>query len=267
MSEAEFYLKKLLPIFTNLLALLDASKALAYGYGFRCILFVIVFFASSLYHMCLSFWYTCFWSIGYFKLIDFWSAELSLPVMALLFIRFRSPFIEKWLIVIFVILVGILVTRTGSSFSSQAIIGGVSGLIVVVYLLWHRCAHGYWASYDLVQMTLGIGISSVGISFFVVQEWFPPYYGYNHSAWHACVFIGAYFLLGIKPPSDSIYNLEASIPAIAKPIYDAAVAINDQINRVLPLTKPVWHDDFRDGKTYYPVNSYRVLPFAMVKTK
>lgn len=92
-------------------------------------------------------------------------------------------------------------------------------LVVVVYLAWHRYAHGYWPEYNVKRLVLGIGFLVLGICFFVVQEWWPPYYGYNHTYWHACDGIGVTFMVGIRPRTSqadssrgSAYPIEKQVP-------------------------------------------------------
>jgi hypothetical protein len=121
---------------------------------------------------------------------------------------------------------------------TQAGIGGVSLAFVVVYLLWHRHAHGYWPQYDMIQVVLGLSFSALAVMFFVVQDWYPPFYGYNHSLWHLLGGIGMWFLTGIKEPSDPALNLEAQI----------ASKINAFIGRAVPFTIPAWQSSYDTKK-------------------
>jgi hypothetical protein len=228
-------LKRLLPIVSNLPYVCVAARSLEYGYGLRAFLFLFVgLFTSPVYHLCMGFPYACMWSVYKHHVVDFWTAELSMPLAALLFIRFRAPFVEKWLILTAVVVIGLLVTGTSGNFMTQAAIGGSSLAFVVVYLVWHKFAHHYWPEYDLVQVVLGLGFSALAVSFFVEQEWYPPYYWYNHSYWHTLGAIGMWFLTGIKEPQDPALNLEARI----------ASSVNALIGRALPFTVPKWQASY-----------------------
>ena len=70
--------------------------------------------------------------------------------------------------------------------------------MVVCYLLWHRYAHEYWPEYDMKRLVLGIGFLALGVCFFVVQEWWPPFYGYVHAYWHVFTALGIGFMYDIQ---------------------------------------------------------------------
>jgi hypothetical protein len=213
---AEEFIVRLLPILSNLVFLAPAARALEWEYPIDAFLWTCVaLFTSPSYHLCMGF-NACLWSVDKHHIVDFWSAEMALPIVALYFMRFRSNYVRTWFIFVAFIAIGLLVVGTDSSFISQAIIAGVSGALVVAYIVWHKWAHGYWPEYDMQQLVTGVCFLVLGICFFVVQEWWPPYYGYNHSYWHACDAIGIYFIIGIRPPNSKIaggaaYPLETRV--------------------------------------------------------
>ena len=94
---------------------------------------------------------------------------------------------------------------------AQVAIAAIAFSFVFVYVIWHRCVHGYWPEYELVQLTLGVAFTILAVAFFVEQNSWPPGYGYIHSFWHAFGAIGQYFLLGIRPPVDPMLNLAAQL--------------------------------------------------------
>jgi len=239
---AEPFLLRVLPVLSNLAFLPASARALEYGKGFQAFIWMFVaLFTSPSYHLCIGFG-TCLWAVYKHHVVDFWSAEIAMPLVALDFVRFRSPMLAKWIILFSLVAIGLLVTGTRSNFMDQAIIGGVSGGCVIVYLLWYKGAHGEWPEYDMTQMVLGIGFLMLGVCFFVVQEWWPPYYGYNHSYWHVSVAIGVYFMIGIVEPADQRLNLDSRIQS-------ALVTIND----LVPAPRPKWLTDFRARNTPFRV--------------
>ena len=228
MNGLEDFIQRLLPIVSNLWVLLTVSRLLDYGHGQKAFWFFVAgIFTSPLYHLCLGFPESCIWSLYKHKAMDFWTAELALPLIGLIFIDFRAPYLEKWIILAVVVVVGLLVTGTSSTFFSQAIIGGTTFVVVVVYVLWHRFAHGYWPKYDWIQLSLGILLGMFGVCFFIVQDWWPPYYGYLHSYWHTFVFIASYFLAGVRDPRPQTLNLDAAI------VSNAICTVMVQPNRVV----------------------------------
>lgn len=257
---AEF-VEAFLPVLSNLFFLLPADRALRWGRGFRSIIFFIIVFASSLYHMCVGFPMTCVWSFQKHHVIDFWTAEIVIPVAALYFIRFRAPFVEKWLIIISIISVGLLVTGKADNIVCQAGVTLGSFVVVGIYLAWYVYTHGYWPDYDLVQLTLGVLCTVFSISFFVLQNYWPDGYWILHSFWHAFGALGQYFILGIRPPANPLLNLEGAIP---DPSSDAALfrkyevsgifqrlsqAVSEFVESAVPtkiqrLVHPVWEKEW-----------------------
>lgn len=70
-----------------------------------------------------------------------------------------------------------------------------------------------------------------------LQEWWPPYYGYNHSYWHTSTAVGVYFMIGVLPPNDQRLNLDSRIAVASR--------IAGTINDLVPLPRPKWLKEFR----------------------
>lgn len=243
---------RLLPIFSNLVFLYTANRYLAANEKLRAFLFfVVALFSSPVYHLCMGFPRTCFWSVYKYHVVDFWTAELSIPLVALMFVHFRDPDIEQWIIVTIVILIGILVTGTDSSLLSQAIIGGASLGIVVLYIAWHRRVHGYWPDYDIFQMILGIGFTALGVSFFIVQDWWPPYYGYMHSYWHGLVALGVAFFADLRRPTE---DKDKDVSSLVT----TAISVNTYIQRHAPFSvlTPKWQGEKRRASPVPPPKTF-----------
>jgi hypothetical protein len=220
--DAEEFIIRLLPVLSNLVFLWPAERALKRKFPIDTLLWsFIALFSSPAYHLCMGF-YACLWAVDKHRVIDFWSAEMAMPIVALCFIAFRAPFIRTWIIFICILAIGLLVTGTNSSFMSQAVIAGVSGLVVIFYRLWHRYAHEYWPEYDMKRLVLGIGFLALGVCFFVVQEWWPPFYGYVHAYWHVFTALGIGFMYDIQPEESATTRtpLESQVigSSILKPI-------------------------------------------------
>ncbi len=205
------FVERLVPIFSNLIFLLPADRALKWGRGLRSFAFALVVLASGLYHLCVGFPVTCLWPFWKHHVIDFWTAEQLIPFTAIYFVRFRSPFIEKWLLLSSVVIVGLLVTGQQDTMLAQAGITVGSFIFVGVYLIWYRITHGRYPDYDLVQLTLGAACTIFSITFFVFQNYWPDGYWIMHSLWHIFGGLGQYFFMGILPPSDPMLNLDARI--------------------------------------------------------
>lgn len=154
-----------------------------------------------------------------------------------------------WIILTLLIVIGLLVTGTDSNFVGQALIGGIIVLVIVLYIFWHKLAHGYWPPYDWTQVIMGITFSVFGVAFFIVQDWWPPYYGYLHSYWHAFIAIGGYFFVGIRDPEPQYLNLASDINNVEEQLETGggnsiANAVGTSLNRglefLLPVVVPKW---------------------------
>jgi len=166
---AEPFLLRILPVISNLPFLAASSRALEYGFGLEALLWAFVaLFTSPSYHLCMGFG-ACLWAVYKHRVVDFWSAELAMPVVALHFMDFRASMARKWILLLSIIAVGLLVTGTQSTFMNQAVIAAISAGAVIVYLMWFRWAHDYWPNYDMTQLVLGLGFLALGVCFFVVQ--------------------------------------------------------------------------------------------------
>ena len=129
----------LFAIFSNLTFLWPASYARTVDEPDRAFLFyLIALFTSPLYHLCLGFARACIFGARTHYVIDFWSANLCIPLTALYFVRFRHAYVERWIIFAILIGMGLLVNQVGTSLMTQSIISGASLSFVVVYLAWHR---------------------------------------------------------------------------------------------------------------------------------
>lgn len=269
MSSFEDFVQRLLPILSNLVFLFAAARFMEKGDKIRAGFYLLIaLFTSPVYHLCMGFPKTCFWTVFKYHVVDFWSAELSIPLTALLFVRFRDPDVERWIIFISIIVIGILVTGTDSSFAGQAVIGGVSIGLAALYIIWHVRSHGYLPEYDIFQLTLAIGFTAVGVSFFVVQDWWPPYYGYTHSCWHALVAVGVFFFAGIRPPEEGD-ALEARTV-----IQAAATMVTNQVEKRFSVLRPKWKAESRVSHPVAPErgtlvydNWYERLAFAPMSSR
>lgn len=237
-------LQRLLPIFSNLGYLFAASRALRWYLDHYAFLFFLIgVFTSTSYHLCLGFAKACFFTAYKHYVIDFWTAELTIPILGLRFIHFRSPFLEKWILWTMVVVIGILVTQTRATFVGQLVIAGGTLFCVAVYVIWHRISHGYWPEYDYTQLTLGTAFVLLGVACFVYQDRWPEGYGYLHSLWHVCGGIAAYFIIGIRPPSGPLIRAEIiSLPSPNGPI----PMITESRSAWTSITQPIWETTYME---------------------
>jgi hypothetical protein len=235
---------RLFPVFSNLQFLFLASRALDYGeIEFACLALVIAVFSSPLYHLCIGFPQACLYDIWKLHVLDFWTAELTIPWGGMLFVKFRSRYVKTFLLILTVFVVGFLVTGTNSSFTTQVVVSGVTFLFVALYIAWYKIAHGYWPDYDIFQLTLGVAFTALAVVCFVVQMRWPPIYNYIHSIWHMSAAMGMFFLIGMRN-----WIREGSVRAGPD---------NEDVAEKDPGARQYLRQD--DTYTYLKQNAYRAL--------
>ncbi len=185
-------------------------------------------------------------------MLDFWTAELTIPLGGTLFVRFRARYVETFIVIFSIFAVGFLVTGTNSNIATQTLVAGITFAFVVIYVLWHRIAHEYWPDYDLMQMSYGIAFLVLSVVCFVVQMRWPPVYNYIHGTWHISGALGMYFLIGIQKwarPTDA-YKRSAAIVGEERTgltLEQSFVTLNRAFQEIFPWARPVWDVEDRSS--------------------
>lgn len=183
-------------VYSNLIFLLPAGRALARGLITRFVFNALVPFTSGGYHQCRSSGDPCWLNLPYivFRDADFSIAQMMIPLSALYLIHWKE---YAWLERIFILafLAGIIfaVIQSGDELATiAAIIASISVAIVVVYWIAYALT-SYWATgrsafprYDWGALVAGLAFTGIGIALFQVQNVLPmSWYWYVHSAWYA----------------------------------------------------------------------------------
>lgn len=197
------------PVLSNLFFILPAIRAFIWGNFGLAPAFFIVIFTSGSYHVCKSFPDACLFEYQRHLKLDFVLAFVALPLLAFNFIYWPKGyrFWSWWCYLLSFFLVAILVTCIESSFMTQAIIAGLSAIVVFVYWTIFYVRHHRLPNYNWGQLTLGLGLSLLGVSLFQDQNFWPQGYWANHSMWHILVAMGAFFFIGAKKPAPHWLNL------------------------------------------------------------
>lgn len=206
-------------IASNLFFLIPSVEAFRRHRWTRAVIYLFIIAASGTYHACNSFSTTCLFQAATHKRIDFFFAQLIIPLTALYIVYFapRYRFVERIAILLFALLIFVLEITTGVSFFIQIVLAGVSFLIIAVYWVWYASTARLYTGrarlppYDWEPFFLGILLTLVACSLFATQSQWHPGYWAVHSIWHTNAAIGQYFILRIKPGAPKFALLDAPI--------------------------------------------------------
>lgn len=192
---------------SNLLFILPAFESIWRGRFTRFFVYISIIFFSSSYHMCDSFPLTCFFSFEIHIKLDFFFAQLVIPLSALYLINFGYfSFIEKWSIYIYAIAIAVTLLLDMDQRIAQFLISGSAFIILIFYWV----IFGF-PRYNYINLSLGISMTVLAVCLFFIQDKFVSYYWASHSLWHVLGALGQFFLLKAKNKQPVYKNLEAVI--------------------------------------------------------
>ena len=182
-------------------------------------IYVLVGVNSGIYHTCNSFYGACAGLPAEVpRMMDFFSAQLTIPLTALLVIHFplRLYWAKRVIIVLFAFSIFLLLQFFGTAMAVQLSISGVSFALIVVYWITYACVHGRLPPYRWDYFALAIGLLSLSSTLYVVQMIMPSFYWAIHSVWHVNAANGQFILLLIWPPDDPDRKIPARYIALDK---------------------------------------------------
>lgn len=211
-------------VVSNLAFLIPSIQA-AYLHRFtRAAIFFLMIFASGLYHLCKAYSSTCVFDAQVHRKLDFFFAQLIIPVTALYFIYFPPKWrrLERWLIILFAVVLFVLEVLFDEAFFIQMILAIVGFFIIVFY--WIGFAIDRFATegkarlphYDWNMVVLGIVFTFMAVSLFATQKGWPQGYWAIHSDWHILAALGQYFILLIRPAAPAWAAVDARINGAPK---------------------------------------------------
>lgn len=201
-------------IVSNVFFLIPSVKSVMLHRYTRAAVYFLMMVASAFYHTCNSFPSACVFEAQTHKKIDFFFAQLIIPVTALYIIKFSPAyaFLERWLIILFAVVIFVIEVVADEAFIVQMVVGLVSVLMIAVYWIYfgiHKyrnekyvlhSPHPRFAipNYNWMDFSLGIGLSALACSLFATQKQWHLGYWAIHSVWHTLAAFGQYFILCIR---------------------------------------------------------------------
>ncbi len=204
--------REALPILSNGAFLLPACEAWHRGRYTRFMINLLIIVSSSMYHACYAFDSACHLSPTLYRALDFFFAQLTIPLTALYIVRFPSPryaWIERVAIITFGFCIAIVQATLGQTMYIQMVIVFVSLCIIMTYWLVYQSFHHHLGGglipdiYNWRYFGPAISLSCISCVLFATQTQTPSYYWAIHSVWHVTAAMSQYALLRIhKDPDD-----------------------------------------------------------------
>lgn len=193
--------KDVLLILSNLAFLIPFSRAVYYRRWTRAAIYFIIVFASGLYHCCDSYSNLCIFEFSTHHNLDFFFAELIIPLSALYLIYFTPGYfwIERWLIILFAIGIFVIQITLPGELYVQAIVSGIALFILVVYWIYFYNHYKRFPYYNWIDFLLFLSFTALSISLFSVQNIWHEGYWAVHSIWHISAAVGQTYLLSTRP--------------------------------------------------------------------
>jgi len=202
-----------LPILSNGAFLLPACAAWSLGRYTRMCIFVLIIVASSMYHSCYAFGHTCHLDPLHYQHLDFFFAQLVIPLTALYVVRFddRWAWLQRVAIVAFAFVIVMVQLTVGHSLIVQMVIAAVSLVVILGYWMGYNVVRGHtWSTWELIPNiyhwdSLGQAVCLTGIAcaLFVTQMQAHTLYWAVHSVWHVSAALAQYHLLYIHKEPDN----------------------------------------------------------------
>lgn len=199
---------------SNAAFLLPSIKAGQLNRNTRSILFFLMMLSSAFHHLCTS-GIICIFPAIISRKMDFFFAQLLIPVTALYLIDFplHYAWLERWLIWGFIVALFCVEVFTDEPFWMQAIVVGLSISFLLIYWAIYAAHAKDWKfpPYDWAALSLGIWLSASAVSLFGTQGGWPGGYDWVHSVWHIESALGQYWILCSRPGAPRNAALDATI--------------------------------------------------------
>ena len=197
-------------VVSNLAFLIPAIRASEYARRTRAALFYLIVIFSGTYHTCRSNGNLCIFTLQQHQLMDFFFAELTIPLTALYLIPFTTAYVwvERWAIIAFAILIFILQLYTEGNIMVQVVIVLISSAVVIGYWVSQRRLP---VSYNWVYLQRGLVLTSLSVALFAIQGRYMQGYWAIHSDWHVLGALGQNYILQSRPPANPRLNLDTKI--------------------------------------------------------
>ena len=215
-------------VLSNSFFLIPSIKAKLLNRHTRSVLYFLMIFASSFHHSCIG-GINCVLPANFARKLDFFFAQLLIPVTALYLIKFpqRLAFIERYIIWSFMTALVMVEFFLNEPFWMQLVVVGLSVLFLVIYWSIYGCYAQNTLSretgdascgkgcafpkYDWRNLGLGLALSAMASTLFATQERWPGGYDYVHAVWHTLAALGQYYVLASRDAAPAWAAMDSKI--------------------------------------------------------
>ena len=211
--------KEVFPIISNLFFLVPAAEAVYQRRWTRFMINLLIVVNSSMYHACAGYTNACAFDSIAHRHLDFFFAQLTIPLTALYIIDFPEKllYLERILIIVFAFIIAITQIVWGESNYIQMSLAAASLAMVIIY--WIVAALLYFGQrpdegltlpkYDWPMFALGIACLALACNLYSTQLQYHGTYWSTHSCWHSVAAMGSYFMLMIWPEKKKDSDLKS----------------------------------------------------------
>jgi len=219
-------------VISNLVFFIPAIRAVKWYRWTRAPIYFLIVFASGSYHTCRSYSNLCIFPYQLHYNLDFFFAELIIPLSALYLIYFPTfyQWVERWLIILFAILIFVLQIYTNGAIMVQLIIVAISFAFVSIYWIRYYAQHGRLPRYDWIMLSRGITVTMLSVALFTVQGRYVEGYWGGHSVWHVLGALGQDYILRARPPASPFASVDSRMGAAPR----SGTIIGDAFFRPIP---------------------------------
>lgn len=185
-----------LTVISNAWFIVPAALAITMYLWTRAWAYILMAFTSGSYHMCNSF-NLCLFEANIHRKLDFFYAQLLIPITALALISFsrNRAWIERWIILSFGFGLFIVEVLTDEPFEVQIVVAGISVLMLLIYWAVYAYKYQKFPPYRWDAFASGFAVTALACVLFATQKNWHAGYPYIHSVWHLLAAAGQYWLL------------------------------------------------------------------------
>lgn len=200
-------------VISNVAFIIPSAKSAQLRHWTRAVLFFFMIFASSFYHACNSWSGHCYLDAVIHRKLDFFFAQLLIPVTALYIIKFEGAwcFLERVLIMFAALVLFIVESVSDEPFIIQIIIAASSFFAIIAYWIGYAIymknltGKARIPRYDWSAMALAVACTAFACVLFATQRMWHQGYPWVHSIWHVLAALGQYWVLMTRPKIGPIY--------------------------------------------------------------
>jgi hypothetical protein len=204
-------------IVSNAVFLVPAAEAVYKRRWTRFMIYLLVLVCSTMYHACSAFNSACVFDALTHRRLDFFFAQLIIPVSALYVVYFTPQwrFLERIFTIAFAFVILILLLTVGDSMYVQMALAGGALAIILVYWIGYAASSGggHMPPYEWDYFGMAIALTAASCVLYATQLQYHLMYAWVHACWHSLAAMGQFFFLLIREVEEGaeLMSLDANV--------------------------------------------------------